>query len=324
MSKMEGLETRRMLAAPFLRVGAVQADNRGEVVITLSERATGVKGAAVQLYTAGADGKLFTNDDKRESVRFTYSVNKKQIKLTANLKKDTPYRVKLDGKTRIKAEDDGTLLDGDFKGSLASGDGKAGGNFEAVFNRDRSNRPSAIFRTSAGDFTVNFRADVVPTTVSNVMSYMNTKRYDGTVLHRNGRTQSGGLQLPILQGGGFTYNNSNLTAITTDPAVPLEALLPNDQWTLAMARQNAPDTNTSQFFINVRDNPVLDSSDPNGRTSGYTVFATITSGTDVIETIYNNPTVALDNFFATNAPTFNGNPVTIYRAAPLMLIAAKS
>lgn len=101
-SMIDPLEQRRLLAASLLRVGTVTADNRGEVIIRFSEAATGVRGGAGQMYTAGPDGKLFTSDDKKENPRVTYSTNKKQMTIKGNLPPNTPYRIKLDGKTRIR------------------------------------------------------------------------------------------------------------------------------------------------------------------------------------------------------------------------------
>jgi cyclophilin family peptidyl-prolyl cis-trans isomerase len=297
MSKIEGLETRRMLAAPFLRVGNVTADNRGEVVIQLSERATGVKGAAVQIYTAGTDGKMFTNDDVRESARISYSVNKKQIKLTANIAKDKPYRIKLDGKTRIKAEDDGTLLDGNFNGTLASGDGVAGGNFEAVFNRDTSNTPEVVMRTSQGDIWLKMRGDVAPATVSNFLSYANTKRYDNTFVFRN----EPGF---VIQGGSLQIQNDGLDAtdiVKTITDADLEDEAPgeisNTRATMAFARGGGDDA-TNQWFINLGNNAGLDS-------QGFTVFAEVTRGSiSVADTISSKPIVALEkgNYNGASAP----------------------
>lgn len=278
MSKMEGLEARRLMAAPFLRVGSVIADNRGEVLIQLSERAIGVKGAAAQIYTAGPDNKLFTNDDVRRDARITYSENKKQIRLTAKLPKDTPYRIKLDGKSRIKSEEDGTLLDGDFSGTLASGDGRAGGNFEAVFNRDTSSTPTVRVRTSEGDLALKIRGDVAPKTATNFLSYANNGRYDNTFITR----REPGNPF-VLQGGGLRFTGAGDTSnsvIATPQDSPvqdesgLSNRLSNTRGTISFAK-SGPNTATSQFFFNMADNSFLDS--PQRSDGGFTPFATLDS-----------------------------------------------
>lgn len=346
MSKIEGLEARRLMAAPFLRIGAVTADNRGEVVIQLSERATGVKGAAVQLYTAGTDGVLFTNDDVRRDARISYSTNKKQIKLTANLPKDTPYRIKLDGKSRIRAEDDGSLLDGNFTGTLASGDGVAGGNFEAVFNRDTSSTPTVKIRTSEGDLSLFMRGDVAPITVANFLSYANNGRYDNTFITR----REPGNPF-VLQGGGLRFTGEGTTsndviATVQDDPIEDEAGQPdsisNTRGTIAFAK-SGPDTATSQWFFNMTDNSFLD---PVTNGGGFTVFATVDEDSlDVLDRMDAKPLASLtlqigiqgaqvgagvssvpvnDQALAESSLNPYRDLVVFYRTAVVMKISAKS
>ncbi|MEO8015099.1 MAG: peptidylprolyl isomerase, partial [Polaromonas sp.] len=57
--------------------------------------------------------------------------------------------------------------------------------------------------------------------------------------------------------------------------------------TLAMARTNDPNSATSQFFINVKDNDFLN---PNALAPGYTVFGKVVSGMDVVGKIKSVPT----------------------------------
>lgn len=344
MSNIQALEARRLMAAPLLRVGSVTADNRGEVVIQLSERATGVKGAAVQLYTAGTDGVLFTNDDVRQTARITYSVNKKQIKLTATLAKDTPYRIKLDGKSRIKAEDDGTLLDGDFSGTLASGDGRAGGNFEAVFNRDTSSTASVNMRTSEGDISIRLRGDVAPRNAANFMSYANSRRFDNVIFTRGISgfiAQVGSLQ---VQGDGQDATDIQMTA--KDPAITDEArVLHNARGTISFAKSGANSV-TNQFFFNIGDNVTGSSSsldEPTQfNTTFFTPFAEVTKGLEIVDAISANSTANLTSQIgstpgtgtdavpvrnvtnATNDLNPNRDLFIIYRVASVMKISAKS
>lgn len=350
-ASLEGLESRRLMAAPLLRVGSVTADNRGEVVIQLSERATGVKGAAVQIYTAGTDGTLFTNDDVRQTARITYSENKKQIKLTANLTKDTPYRIKLDGKSRIKAEDDGSLLDGDFSGTLASGDGRAGGNFEAVFNRDTSSTPNVIMRGSEGDITVKLRYDVAPVSANAFLTQANQKKYDNMVVTRNISgfiTQMGSLQ---ITGDGQQASDVIENSASTFPQ-ELPRVLSNLRGTLSFARGGSGLTASNQFFFNLANNDSrssfnnLDVADSSGD-AVFTPFAEVTSasGLATMDAIAAKPSTDLTSaglglLFpsptgVTDVPVNNVTQaqsglvptrdlVVFYRVAAVMKISAKS
>jgi peptidyl-prolyl cis-trans isomerase A (cyclophilin A) len=62
--------------------------------------------------------------------------------------------------------------------------------------------------------------------------------------------------------------------------------LRNAAGTIAMARTGEPDSATSQFFINTKDNAMLDRSDGN---AGYAVFGKVISGMDVVHAIENVP-----------------------------------
>lgn len=340
MSLIEGLEDRKYFAT--LRVGSVVADNRGEVVIRFSEKATGVKGSAFQLYTAGSDGKLFTADDKRESVGYSYSENKKQLTIRGKLPKDTAYRIKLDGKTRIKSQATGELLDGNFNGTLASGDGKAGGNFEAQFSRDKSSTPTVRFTTNEGVIDIRLRGDVAPRNASNFLSYVNTARYDRTIFTR-------GINGFIVQGGALQIQNdgnqaADIEPTTQDPAIQDEArVLSNTRGTISIAK-SGPNTVTNQFFFNLGNNSSnLDVTNPQNGTfftpfaqilneEGFTLLDKVASSTTVDFTgkIDNGGSGAGIDAVPVRSPTVTANNVKpvedlfqVYRAAAVMVIAKK-
>jgi peptidyl-prolyl cis-trans isomerase A (cyclophilin A) len=130
--------------------------------------------------------------------------------------------------------------------------------------------------TSEGGFTIQLRPDVAPETVANFMEYVRSGYYEGTVFHR---------VIPgfMIQGGGFT---EQLQRKQTSPPIRNEATrsLPNLRGTLAMARTNAPDSATAQFFVNLTDNDFLN---PNSRGAGYAVFGKVISGMDVVDAIAN-------------------------------------
>ncbi|GKS87522.1 peptidyl-prolyl cis-trans isomerase [Acidovorax sp. SUPP1855] len=134
--------------------------------------------------------------------------------------------------------------------------------------------PKVKLATSLGDIVVQLDPAKAPKTVDNFLSYVKDKHYDGTVFHRviNGF---------MIQGGGFT---PDMQQKPTKPPIPLEANngLKNDNYTIAMARTGNPDSATSQFFINVKDNAMLNAT---GEGNGYAVFGKVVSGTDVVDKI---------------------------------------
>lgn len=139
--------------------------------------------------------------------------------------------------------------------------------------------PQVRVVTSEGAFELRLRPDVAPETVKNFITYVRSGFYDGTIFHR---------VIPgfMIQGGGF---EAGLARKNTRPPVVNEASasLPNLRGTIAMARTSAPDSATSQFFINLTDNGFLNAG---VRGAGYAVFGKVTSGMGVVDAIANTET----------------------------------
>ncbi len=142
--------------------------------------------------------------------------------------------------------------------------------------------------SSLGSFVITLNPAQAPVTVRNFMDYVNSGFYVGTVFHRN----SPGF---VIQGGGYagplTPGTNVPTPKTANPAIVLEdnAGLSNLRWTVAMARTNAPNSATSQFFVNLVDNPSLDRT---ATERGYAVLGTVTSGTAVVTAMTSAPCVS--------------------------------
>ena len=146
--------------------------------------------------------------------------------------------------------------------------------------------PRVKFVTTEGSFVVEVYPDKAPKTVENFLQYVKEKHYDGTVFHRV-------IDNFMVQGGGFDANY--VQKATRAPVVHegREALAKggpkNVVGTLAMARTNDPNSASSQFFINVRDNDFLN---PTPNAYGYTVFGKVVSGMEVVNKIKSVPTGA--------------------------------
>ena len=149
--------------------------------------------------------------------------------------------------------------------------------------------------TTYGAFQVELFNSVTPQTVSNFLHYVNTNAYTDSIFHR---------AVPgfVLQGGGYTTsstaftNVSQFTPIATQGAIASEAGIPNTAGTLAMALSSGPDTATDQWFINMVDNPSLDSSASGGP---FTVFGkVIGNGMQVVNQMAGLPTQNQGGAFA--------------------------
>ena len=131
-------------------------------------------------------------------------------------------------------------------------------------------------QTSEGDIRIELDAQKAPKTVANFLQYVKAGHYNGTVFHRV-------IDGFMIQGGGF---DAKLVQKPTKAPIPLESHngLSNLRGTIAMARTAVPNSATSQFFINVADNPRLDGEAENP-TSGYAVFGKVIDGMDVVDKI---------------------------------------
>jgi len=141
--------------------------------------------------------------------------------------------------------------------------------------QDKGAAPRVLLATSLGDVTIQLEPEKAPKTVANFLDYVKAGHYDGTVFHRV-------IDGFMIQGGGFS---AEMVQKPTRAPIPLESRsgLKNERGTVAMARTGVPDSATSQFFINVVDNPGLDYPKPDG--NGYAVFGRVVAGMDVVDRI---------------------------------------
>lgn len=135
--------------------------------------------------------------------------------------------------------------------------------------------PQVSLKTSMGEIVLELDQEKAPKTVENFLQYVKSGFYKGTIFHRV-------IDGFMIQAGGM---DAQLHGRKTRPPIKNESNngLSNAAYTVAMAREGNPDTATSQFFINVVDNPGLDFPNMNG--SGYTVFGKVVKGQEVVDKI---------------------------------------
>jgi len=134
--------------------------------------------------------------------------------------------------------------------------------------------PTVSLETSMGTIKLELDQDKAPLSVANFVDYVRAGHYDGTIFHR---------VIPgfMVQGGGMT---PSMKEKATRPPVKNEAKngLRNVRGSISMARTSAPDSATSQFFINVKDNAMLDYGVGG---AGYAVFGRVVEGMEVVDRI---------------------------------------
>ena len=161
---------------------------------------------------------------------------------------------------------------------------------------DNSKNPKIQIVTSHGNIVLELFADKAPTTVNNFLAYVQSGHYNNTIIHRVSTDF-------VIQGGAY---DAKLEKKPQRKPIALETVesLKNRRGTIAAARKlSDANSATSEFFINLVDNPQLDFQSKNSPLNqGFAVFGQIIDGIEVIDKIR--------KVSITNKPGFPGLPET--------------
>lgn len=147
---------------------------------------------------------------------------------------------------------------------------------------DEEGKPVVVMETSRGTIAVDLDRAKAPITVENFLKYVDDGFYDNTLFHRVVLKDPRGNPF-VIQGGGI---GADLKEKPTRGAIKNESGngLSNLRGTIAMARDEPPDSATAQFYINLGDNTRLDKA-----RGGYAVFGKVIEGMDVVDAISKAP-----------------------------------
>lgn len=131
--------------------------------------------------------------------------------------------------------------------------------------------------TTMGDIVIELDFEKAPKSAANFQQYVEDGFYDGLIFHRV-------ISNFMIQGGGM---DPDMNEKPTREPIQNEANngVPNACYTLAMARTMDPHSASSQFFINVKDNPFLNFSSETPQGWGYAVFGKVVEGTETVDAI---------------------------------------
>lgn len=135
--------------------------------------------------------------------------------------------------------------------------------------------------STKGEIVMELNHDKAPISVDNLLAYVDKNFYDGVLFHRVVRRSTGG-GIDVIQGGGYSpdMHDKKVGAPIKNES---QNGLRNVRGAVAVAHpNNQPDSGTSQFFINVQDNPSLDQSTDG---AAYAVFGRVIVGMGVVEAI---------------------------------------
>lgn len=171
-------------------------------------------------------------------------------------------------------------------------------------------RPVVVLDTSLGQITIELDRAKAPISVDNFLKYVDKGFYDGVVFHR-----VIGPPTPfMIQTGGFTEENNVLSEKRKDALPPIKNEsgngLSNARGSVAMARTRNPNSATSQFYINLKDNEQLDTLG-----GGYAVFGKVVGGMEVVDAIARAET--------TTKADSRGMPYENVPTTPVVLKSAK-
>ncbi|MGL4251265.1 MAG: peptidylprolyl isomerase [Aeromonas sp.] len=131
--------------------------------------------------------------------------------------------------------------------------------------------PKVQMETNHGTIVVELAPKQAPQTVKNFLRYVANGSYDGSIFHRV-------IQNFVVQGGG--YNQQFQQLATYEPVInESRGGLPNQRGTIAMARTQAVDSATRQFYFNLVNNSNLNAN----AGAGYTVFGKVVQGMEVLD-----------------------------------------
>ncbi len=142
-------------------------------------------------------------------------------------------------------------------------------------------QPQVTVATSKGNIVVELNPTAASNTVNNFLSYVSSGYYRNTLFHR---------VIPgfVVQGGGYTTGLVNKPGQVAPITLESNNGLTNVRGSLAMARTDAPNSATSEFFVNLVNNTALDYQ--SAAAPGYAVFGKVVSGLDVVDAIAAVPT----------------------------------
>jgi peptidyl-prolyl cis-trans isomerase A (cyclophilin A) len=145
--------------------------------------------------------------------------------------------------------------------------------------------PRVLVQTSRGDLLLELDRERAPVSTNNFLMHARLGRYDGTIIHRI---------VPgfVIQGGGWTpefVERAKLDAADGRPDTPIinewRNGLVNIRGTIGMAREEAPDSATREWYINLADNDRLSTAREKTGNGGYAVFGKVIAGMEIADAI---------------------------------------
>lgn len=167
---------------------------------------------------------------------------------------------------------------------------KSAENRSSIVFKEQENAPNPsqqeainiMFRTNLGDVVVQLYPEEAPLTCENFLKHLEKNTYNDATFYRviSGFVIQGGIET-----GGINALGKSITPVRNESSPSLK----NVRGSIAMARTQNIDSATTEFFINLADNPHLDATTHENH-NGYTVFGKVVSGMQVVDAIAQSKT----------------------------------
>ncbi|UCD23873.1 MAG: peptidylprolyl isomerase [Gemmatimonadota bacterium] len=152
----------------------------------------------------------------------------------------------------------------------------------STYNSAEDPFPIVVLETTVGNIVLELDRANAPKTVNNFLTHIERMSfYDGMFFYRNPRSPA------VIQAGLLDSTYARRLSPTAFLDNEGDNGLKNLRGTVAMAHAADPNSAKSEFFINVEDNPELDTTEDKW---GWAVFGKVIEGMDVVEAIHDLPT----------------------------------
>lgn len=160
-----------------------------------------------------------------------------------------------------------------------------------------------VLETARGNIVLALYPKRAPVSVTNFLNYVENGHYDGAQLYRvaHDGNSPAGRALSIVQGGILSVESYLDAARSQDlPAPPLPPIhhetttqtgILNERGVVSYGRLNVG-TAASEFFVNLGDNPILDTGTDPASEAGYATFGRVISGLRLLDQIQQEETMA--------------------------------
>lgn len=148
---------------------------------------------------------------------------------------------------------------------------------------------TVTLETTAGNIVIQLDSQRAPKTVENFLVLAHAGFYDGLVFHR--------VKPHFMIQAGYVTADLQRRATSRAPIYnEADNGLKNIRGAVAMARTAFAHSATTEFFIDVVDNPKLDYVAPTDLGFGYAVFGHVIRGMSVVDSIASAPTTRREEF----------------------------